>query len=457
MSAPRPTPEVPRPYRFPAAVERRLSSGLTVIAVPMHRLPAVSLLFVADAGAERETAAHAGAGLLAAQALGEGTRRLPANALAAAFERLGGELECNAGWTHAEAGTTVLQDGAPGAMSLLAEVVREPLLPDEGIQRLRHERLAELLQQRAEPRGLADDLFAQCCHAVGDRNGLPSGGSEKTVGECNPELVRQHHAEFYSPESALLVVVGDVTADEAHRLGESALGGWHGRGSRATMGLATTPRVARGVHVGHRQEAPQSEIRVGHASVPRTHPDFHALTVMNAILGGLFSSRINLNLRERHGYTYGAFSSFDWRRGGSVFEVSTAVRSDVTGPAVREILGEIDRIRAERVEEGELSLARDFLTGVFPLRFETTAAIADAVAFRWIAGLSPSYHDEYRARIGAVTLDDVHRVAVEHLRPEHLQVVVVGDAGQVTEPLQALEFGDVQRLEVSGSDVAPGE
>jgi zinc protease len=180
--------------------------------------------------------------------------------------------------------------------------------------------------------------------------------------------------------------------------------------------------------------------------VPRKDPDFHTITVMNAILGGLFNSRINLNLRERHAFTYGAFSSFDWRRHGSLFEVSTAVRSDVTAAALTEILSEIDRICEADVSESELSLARDYLTGVFPIRFETTTAIASAIATQESFGLDPAYYDEYRDRIAAVSVGDVRRVAERILNPSRLQILAVGDPEMIRGPIEAMELGEVHEI-----------
>lgn len=446
-TAQRPTPGAPRPYNFPASVEHQLANGMTVISVPMTRLPAATLLFTADAGAERDGVTKAGASSLTAQALGEGTSTHTAAEVASAFERLGGELLADAGWTHAEAGTTVLSGRVPGTMALLAEVVRDPAFPEVGVRRLQQERLADLLQQRAEPRGQADDLFAECCFTAGDRYALPAAGSEQSVGACTGETFRALYGTHYTPRSSVLIVSGDVPADAVIQMAEVAFGSWEDRIETPTPEPLVVGRTERAVYVGHRPDAPQSEIRVGHASVPRTHPDFYAIAVMNAILGGLFNSRINMNLREERAYTYGAFSAFDWRRHGSIFEVSTAVKSDVTAAAVSEILTEIRRMRDEAVRPEELSLAVDYLTGVFPLRFETTAAIADAIAFRKHFGLSPAYYDEYRARISAITAVDVQRVADTHLRPERMQVVVVGDATLISEPLAALGVGEVRRID----------
>lgn len=188
-------------------------------------------------------------------------------------------------------------------------------------------------------------------------------------------------------------------------------------------------------------------LRVGHVGVPRATPDYFPLLVMNSILGGLFNSRVNLNLRERHGYTYGARSGFDWRRGAGPFAVESAVASDKTVAALREVLLEVDRMRDEPVAPEELSLATSYLDGVFPIRYETTSAIASALSALVIFGLPDDYFDAYRARVRAVTADEVQRVAREHLRPERLQLVVAG-APSLRAELEALAFGPVAEVAV---------
>jgi zinc protease len=198
----------------------------------------------------------------------------------------------------------------------------------------------------------------------------------------------------------------------------------------------------------NKTEAPQSELRVGHIGLPRKHPDFFPTLVMNAVLGGLFGSRINLNLREAHGYTYGASSAYDWRRGPGPFVVSTAVQSEVTTPALREILLEIDRIRSEKISDEELSLARDYLDGVFPIRYETTAAIAFALEALVVYDLPADYYDSYRRNIRGVSADAVLQAARSHLHPDELQTVVVGDASVIRDSVADLKLGD---LHVYGS------
>jgi zinc protease len=223
--------------------------------------------------------------------------------------------------------------------------------------------------------------------------------------------------------------------DQVVALAESLFGDWKGEPTSDRRAAADAAQAGRLLRVVAKGDAPQSEVRVGHVGLPRRTSDYFSIVVMNAVLGGLFSSRINLNLREEHGYTYGAFSAFDWRRDAGPFVVNTAVKSDVTGDAVREILGEIGRIQREEISEEELTLATSYLDGVFPIRYETTGAIAGALASLIIHGLPEDYYDRYRDHVRSVTTADVLRAARDHLHPDRLRVVVVGDPAVVTAPL----------------------
>jgi zinc protease len=189
--------------------------------------------------------------------------------------------------------------------------------------------------------------------------------------------------------------------------------------------------------------APQSELRVGHVGLTRKHRDFFPALVMNAVLGGLFGSRINLNLREVHGYTYGASSYYDWRREPGPFVISTAVESQVTAPALHEIFLEVDRIRSEQISADELSLAKEYLEGVFPIRYETTSAIASALATLVIYDLSTDYYDSYRRNVHAVSGADVLEAAKSHLHPDQMQTVIVGDAQAIQDSLGDLNLGEL--------------
>jgi predicted Zn-dependent peptidase len=188
--------------------------------------------------------------------------------------------------------------------------------------------------------------------------------------------------------------------------------------------------------------------------LPRAHPDYFSVVVMNAVLGGLFSSRINLNLREAHAYTYGAHSGFDWRRAAGPFAVSTAVKTEVTSAALREILLEIDRMRATEVSQDELELATKYLAGVFPIRYETTDAVAGALAMAAVFGLDAGYFSAYRQHILAVTTADVLAAARSYLHPEQMQVLAVGDAIAIADPLAALGLGPLAVTNADDGDDA---
>lgn len=440
----RPAPGPPRDYRFPHFERHRLDNGLEVIVAPVTKLPLATVLLVVDAGATADPVGTEGLAMLTAQLLLEGTTATPDGAqLTERFERLGAAIDAHATWDAALVRMTAMTARLEQAMSLFGEVITTPIFPAREVDRLRAERLAELLQQRAEPRGLADEMFEHFTYDPASRYAQPDGGSESSVRAIMRDDIAAFHDRRFRPAGATLIIAGDVSAEQALRLAAATFGAWRGDAAAAALTSDAPARRSRAIHLVAKEDAPQSELRIGHPGVPRAHPDYFPVVVMNAVLGGLFSSRINLNLRERNAYTYGAFSEFDWRRQAGPFVVSTAVKSDITDAAAREVLHEIDRMRAAPIADDELTLATSYLDGVFPIRYETTAAIASALASLVIYRLPDDYFDRYRARIRAVTQSDVLEAAREHLDPAALQMVVVGDPRAIRGPLEKLGFGEV--------------
>ncbi|HMS03900.1 MAG TPA: pitrilysin family protein [Gemmatimonadaceae bacterium] len=443
VAPPRPGASPVRPYHFPRFETHVLPNGVRVVVAPVHAHPVVTVLAIVEAGATRDPVGKHGLAVLTGRAMAEGTRTMSALELAERTESLGTVLDTGADWDSSIVQLTAMTARAPDAFAVLAEVLRQPSFPEAEMQRLVEERLSDLTQIRAEPRGLADVALNRLLYASTSRFARLAGGDERSVGSITRDDVVAFHAEHFRPDATALLVVGDCTPADALRLAEEHLGDWQGTAPVAAVPDASARFADRRVHLVDKPDAQQAEMRLGHVAVPRAHPDYFPLIVMNAILGGLFSSRLNLNLREEHGYTYGAHSAFDWRRAASPFEISSAVQTDKCADAVREALGEVERMRTTPVSEEELSLAVSYLDGVFPIRFETTAAIASGLANVEIFRLAPEYFDTYRDRVRAVTTDDVLRVARTHLDPARLQVVVVGPADVLQPALEALAIGPV--------------
>ena len=444
MTVVRPTPGVPRQYTFPTVERTTLSNGLRIAVARMPRLPLVTVLALVDAGSSCDSAGCEGAAALTALALGEGTAKLSGGDLVEQFERLGTGFDSGIEWDDAVAQLTVTPERLGAAVKMLGEVLTAPAFRSADLERLKSERLAELLQLQAEPRGLANEKFSELLYAPSSRYAKPSAGDRQSVSAITVSEVGALHRAHYTPATTTLIFAGDVTVEQAVQLTERAFGGWSGPAVAPTLVNDDTAQHGRFGHIVHKADAPQSELRIGHRGVPRNHSDYFPIVVMNALLGGLFSSRINLNLRERNAFTYGASSGFDWRRGAGPFVVATAVKTEVTGPAIREILLEIDRMRQETVQPEELTLATDYLTGVFPIRYETTRAVAAAIATATVYGLGDDYYTVYRERVRAVTAADVQRAAQQHLHPESMLVVAVGDAPAIRESLAALDIGAIR-------------
>jgi zinc protease len=421
----------------------------------MPRLPLVTVLALVDAGASCDNAGGEGAAALTILALAEGTTTLDGATLTERFESLGTGLSSSSDWDDATTHIAVTPDRLETAIALLGDVLRAPAFAQNDVERLKAERLAELMQQQVEPRGLADDKFMECLFAPGSRYASPCAGGMTSVRALDAAQLRALHLSRYAPETTTLVFAGDVSSEKAVRLTERAFGGWSGTRPPGVPVDDSVSSNCRQVHIVNKAGASQSELRVGHGGVPRSHPDYFAIVVMNALLGGLFSSRINLNLRERNAFTYGARSTFEWRRGAGPFVVSTAVKTEVSAAATREIVLEIGRMREERVSPDELSLATAYLDGVFPIRYETTNAVAQAIAIAQVYGLRDDYYTRYREQIRAVTADDVLRAARNFLHPERLLVLAVGDASAIRAPLEGLGVGPVSVHEAPAESGAP--
>jgi predicted Zn-dependent peptidase len=441
--AERPRPGAPRAYEFPAVAIDHLPNGLTILVADLPGRPLISATVVIRGGAAQEPASDGGGTVLAARALTEGTERYDAIALVEAGERLGASIHADAGWDALSVSVDVPAARLEPALELVAEVLLHPIFPAPEVERLRDERLNDLLQAQADPRRRAEQAFASTIYSPVSPYHRPSGGTRATVERLTRDHLRRAYTHALDPRRATLIVAGDLGGQHVLPLAERLLGEWAaGDAGIAEPGAVVDTRAAdrRIVHVVHRPGSVQTEIRIGHRGLPRRIPDFHAVSVMSAILGGLFNSRLNTKLREEKGYTYGASAGFDMRRGAGPFGARAAVNTEVTVPAVVDMLGELAAMRETPVKTSELVAARDFLVGVFPLRFETAGAVVGALSGLAVHGLEIDELVSYRERIEAVDVDAVGTAARAHLDVDAAAVVLVGDVDAFGDALEAAGF-----------------
>lgn len=432
-----------RPYEFPGIDRRRLGNGMDVRLVLQGTGPIVTAMVVLRAGETAVAARDSGLAVLTGDALEGGTSRRSSAELARALEGIGASFGAATGWDSTTVALSCQAEHVARAMPLLAEMVRRPAFEEAEFERYRQQRLATAVHRRMNPSALAVDAHARFVFADGATYGRPLGGVEPSLARLGADDARTFAACRYGPAEAAVVIAGNLEPAEAMAVAEEGLGGWR-RHVETPPGPSVRPRSRkRAVHVVHRPGSVQSQIRVGHVGVDRAVDDYFATIVLNLILGGSFSSRLNLNLRERHGFTYGVTSSFSPRRGRGPFAVSTAVENAVTGAAVAEIFREIEGIVATGPTPEEVETARSYLAGVFPLRVETAGQIASRVAGMIVYGLGDDYYRRYRERVGKVTGEDVAAAARTHLRPGELCTVVVGDADEVAGQLEGLDIGRV--------------
>lgn len=452
-SAP-PEPAPIRSFRFPKVERRELDNGITFYGANRGDLPLVTLRAVIDAGAASEQPGEEGLAWLTANALEGGTAQRSGEALAWELERLGAELETFTTWDALNVELTTHAGKLSDGLKLLAEIVREPAFPEREVDRLRNEQLAEILRRSTEPRGLADDAAARYIFAEHATYARPLLGIEERVQSFGSEAATQFHRRRFTPGNTAIVVVGAITPDTAATEVARAFGGWRGDPDPAPT-PTTDPRAARTtVFIVDRPGAVQSELRIGHVGVARHHEDYYALLVLNTIVAGAFTSRLNMTLREKHGFTYGVRSAFVFRRAAGPFVIQTAVASDVTARAIEETLRELNDIRESGVSHDEVRAARDYLKGTLPLEMQTTEHIAARIADLHTFQLPPDYFESYRNRIAAVQSDDVVRAAREHLHLDRIAIIVVGNAAEIEDDLRALGYGDIVRHESSTREPA---
>jgi zinc protease len=415
---------------------------LQVIACHLPGRQVGSARLILEGGISREPADLAGVASLAAHALTEGTRSHDAAEFAEATELLGADIGVDAGWDSLQGSVVVPMSRLEPALSLLAEAVLEPTFPAHEVARLQAERLNDIKQEYADPNQRAQIAFLEQLYTPDSPYARLPGGVAQTVRRLNPEIVEQHYRSVASPERAALVVAGDLAGISVEEIADRLFGSWKGSVPGEELPAVREAPEGGSVTLVSRPGSVQSSILVGHVGLPRLIPDYFAVTAMVNILGGLFSSRLNLKLREEKGYTYGVRAWFDFRRQAGPFGAGTAVATQVTVEAIADTIDEIRRLHDDGVTSEEVELAKDYLVGIFPLAFETPEAISQAIVRILVYGLPEDYYQTYRQMMQAVTVEEASRAAKGRLRPDRMAIVVVGDA-ELEGPLKEAGFGPV--------------
>lgn len=438
-----------RSFDFPGVDRRALGNGLDLRVALMSRLPVVSVNLFIRSGEAGLSPERAGVCVLTGSALEGGTGRRSGTELAEALESIGARLDVGAGWEGTSIGISCLADRLPQAMALLAETVLQPAFPEDEVDRALEQHIAGIRQRAMDPASLASDEAQKRYFAEAVPYARPVDGTFESMEGVSRNDLRGYVDANYRPDQGGLIVVGDVDAGEVEQMAAEHLGGWTGAPASEADFDVRPASTERRVWVVDRPSSVQSEIRVGHIGIARDAPDYFPLSIANMVLGGVFTSRLNLNLREKNGFTYGVRSRFVHRSRPGFFQVSTSVGNDVTASAVREIVNELDGIAADGPTDDEVAAVRDFAAGIFGLQLETAGQVATRVTQLVVYGLPDGYFHQYRDAVRAVTTADAAGAARRHIRPEEAQIVVVGDADEIVPSIEALELGPIEVIPVS--------
>ena len=439
-------------FRFPSIVRHRLSNGLQLRTVEHPGLPIVTFVLQVDGGSGADPAPLEGLAALTADMIDEGTGLLSAIDVSDAFARIGADYDVDTGPDATAFTLTTLTRFAGRGATLLADILTRPSLRQADFDRVRQLRLDRLKQLKDLPPAVAERAFFRLLYGNHPYGHL-SIGNPASLQRMTLEDVVRFHATTFRPSRVTLVIGGAMSHDDLVYLAQQAFGGWAGQVGEAdgpgpvAADIAPQTAGAARLAIVPREGAAQSELRIGHLSARRDTPDYAALLVMNAVLGGQFVSRIMLKLREEKGLTYGARSGFDWRRGRSPLLVQTSVRTAATAEAIRDTLDEIEGLRGLRPpSDHEMTLARASLTKGYPRNFETGSQVARSVGQLALYGFADSYFEEFIPRVRAVTAADVTRVAEQYLDPPRLTTLIVGDHAAIAASLSNLGLGEPQIL-----------
>jgi predicted Zn-dependent peptidase len=442
-----PTGEAPNVV-LPALQEFALDNGLRVLLMEKRDVPLVQLNLLIGAGTARDEEANPGVASMTAAMLDEGAAGRSALEIADAFEMLGARFGVGAGTHTASMSLRAPSQRLADALQIAADVMLRPDFPDAELDRLREERLTAIVRRYDEPNAIAGALFSQTLYGTTHPYGREDAGTVASLRALTTADLRAFHAQYFRPNNITAIVVGDIDRAAAARLLEDAFGSWE-PAEVSRESIADVEQVSgRVIYLVDKPGSAQSVVQLGRIGVPRSTDDYFALEVMNVILGGSFTSRLNQNLREDKGYSYGAGSGFAWLPSAGPWSASASVQTQSTGPAIAEFMKELHGMH-EPIPDDEVERARNFLAMRYPAGFQSVAGIAGRLAERVQFGLPADYFNRYVENVLAVTKDDVERVARQYIDPENVAIFIVGDRDVIEQQVRDLDLGDIRFLEVT--------
>lgn len=442
-----PAPLPPRPIHVPRATEHTLSNGLTVVIVEDSRLPLVSYRLAFRAGDAHDPSELPGLTDLLTGLLTEGTHSLTSRQIADEVGRMGATLSSGANSDYTTVAASSLATFSDKILDLVADVTRNPSFPENEVELIKQNTKESLRQQRAQPSFLATEMVSRV--VFGEHPYSVIAPTLESLDATTRERIVEFHQSKFLPNNAVFVIAGDVRSENILKRIESLFGDWQ-PGQLPTDNFPSPPnRNARSAYLVDRPGSAQSNIVIANSGITRTSPDYFPMLLMHTVLGANASSRLFMNLREEKGYTYGAYSSLDARRTAGTLRVSAEVRTPVTGDSLKEFFYELNRIRNEPVSDREVTDAKSYLTGVFPLRLETQEGLIDQLVQIKMFGLPDDYLETYRQQIQEVTTKQIQDVAVKYVRPEEAAIIIVGDGAEVLEQLQ-LYTNEIEIYNTSG-------
>lgn len=432
-----------RPLKLPGPKLFKLANGLTVMYHERRDLPVVAAMLVVRTGSESNPPRRPGLASFTADMLTEGTLARSALQIADEAAQLGTTIDAGASADASIVHSRALKHNFPALLELLADVVRNPAFPAAEIERQRASRAAALVQQREDPASLASEVMLHALYGAQHPYGYIALGSERSLKATRRADLENFWRRHYVPDNAALIVAGDIGEAELRPLAQKAFGDWR-KGVKPEVALPRPETAPARVVLVEKPGAPSTALAVAQVGPARNTPDYAALQVMNAALGGLFTSRINLNLREEKGYTYGAGSDFSYRRGGGPFWIRTTVRGDATGAALAEIFREVERMAKEPLAGEELARARNSQLLSLPSEFETNDGSIGAFAQIYVYELGDDYYERLPRELGAVDARAVAAATKRYIVPGNLKVIAVGDRAAIEPQLRKLDLGKIE-------------